>query len=171
MTESFLKITLPGQPVPKGRPRARIAYRGKKPFISFYQPPETVAYEQRLAQEAFLLVRGRCLLSGALCLEMKVYIAPPKSWSAKKTGLAIKGEILPTSRPDADNYLKIIDALNGVVWEDDAQIVKMSVEKHYSTDPRLEIDVCKDFHEVYGTTVLHRLKKKGLLEKRGNAWH
>ena len=37
-----------------------------------------------------------------------------------------------TSKPDADNYAKLIlDALNGVLWRDDAQVVRLFAEKVY----------------------------------------
>jgi Holliday junction resolvase RusA-like endonuclease len=39
-------------------------------------------------------------------------------------------------KPDADNIAKIIlDALNEVAWDDDAQVVQLSVCKRYDTDP------------------------------------
>ena len=37
-----------------------------------------------------------------------------------------------TKKPDADNLAKaILDALNGVAYPDDAQIVKLTVRKRY----------------------------------------
>lgn len=42
------------------------------------------------------------------------------------------GEHHPISRPDLSNYLKAIeDALNTIVWEDDAQIVEAHIQKRY----------------------------------------
>ena len=36
-----------------------------------------------------------------------------------------------TGRPDADNVAKaVLDALNGVAWEDDSQVVLLEVVKH-----------------------------------------
>lgn len=70
----------------------------------------------------------------------------PKSFSKKKTEMAERGEIVPVTKPDADNYLKAIkDALNGVIWRDDSQIVDVQVSKRYSVRPRIEIEV----HEVF----------------------
>lgn len=44
---------------------------------------------------------------------------------------------------DIDNYGKVLlDALTGIVWLDDKQIVRMSVEKAYDkARPRVEIEV------------------------------
>lgn len=34
-----------------------------------------------------------------------------------------------------------LDGLNGLLWEDDAHIVKLVAEKYYSDHPRVEIEV------------------------------
>lgn len=46
-------------------------------------------------------------------------------------------------RSDIDNFHKLsFDALTKIVWEDDSQIQKMTVEKFYSKEnPRIEIDI------------------------------
>jgi Holliday junction resolvase RusA-like endonuclease len=38
---------------------------------------------------------------------------------------------------------KVIDALNGIVWRDDSQVVSLTVEKFYSARPRLELTACE----------------------------
>lgn len=50
-------------------------------------------------------------------------------------------------KPDTDNYIKsTLDGLNGLLWEDDAHIVKLVAEKYYSDYPRIEIEV-RDLNE------------------------
>ena len=46
-------------------------------------------------------------------------------------------------RHDIDNYNKILlDAMTGILWEDDSQIVKMTIWKLYDKEkPRIEIEI------------------------------
>lgn len=44
--------------------------------------------------------------------------------------------------PDVDNLVKgFFDAVNGVAWEDDKQVFKVSAKKVYSQQPGIEIQV------------------------------
>ena len=50
------------------------------------------------------------------------------------------GRILPTKKPDVDNVAKIIlDGLNCIAWDDDTQVVDLSVSKYYSEEPRVSV--------------------------------
>ena len=74
---------------------------------------------------------------------MNVFRNIPKSFSKKAREAALAALIRPTTRPDGDNYLKgVLDALNGILWTDDARIVDMSCHKYYSEHPRLEVTSC-----------------------------
>lgn len=82
------------------------------------------------------------LLEGPVGMVLHVYRSIPKSFSKKKTVAAEAGEIRPTSKPDADNYLKgVKDALKGVIWRDDSQVVEVLVTKRYSVRPRIEVKI------------------------------
>ena len=73
---------------------------------------------------------------------MTAYYSIPKSDSRKKRDLKINGALRPMKKPDADNVLKCIcDALNGVAFVDDAQVVRAVVEKFYSMDPRVDVKI------------------------------
>lgn len=73
---------------------------------------------------------GRKPLTGPVRLKVSAVWPWPKSWSARKRLTA--GAHYKTSRPDADNIGKLIgDALNGVAWLDDAQVVEVSITKQY----------------------------------------
>jgi Holliday junction resolvase RusA-like endonuclease len=74
--------------------------------------------------------------SGSVLLMVRAVYQYPKSWSAKKRA-KIKWK---TSKPDADNIVKIVkDALNKIAWTDDAVVAAMMVQKHWGETERLVI--------------------------------
>ena len=75
-----------------------------------------------------------------LAIEIKAFYPIPKS-STKKQRLAIEqGAVRPQTKPDCDNIIKgVLDALNGVAYYDDKQVVCVSCNKYYSENGRLEI--------------------------------
>jgi Holliday junction resolvase RusA-like endonuclease len=130
-----IRITLSGQPVAKGR--VRFARKTGHAFT----PEKTVAYEGRLSLAAQDAMNGAPPLEGPLLVIVMAELAIPPSWSKKNRAAALDGTMLPMGRPDLDNYAKILDALNLIVWVDDAQIVDLCVRKRYSTQPQLTIDI------------------------------
>lgn len=74
--------------------------------------------------------------------EINVFMPVPKSYSKKKTEQALKNEIRPTVKPDCDNIAKNInDALNGIVYSDDKQIVSLTVNKFYGNSEQVRIKI------------------------------
>ena len=68
-----------------------------------------------------------------LKVEIQVFVKIPKSFSKTLKQRALTSELRPLVKPDVDNYSKnILDALNGVVYPDDKQIVELTVKKFYS---------------------------------------
>ena len=60
--------------------------------------------------------------------------------SKKKRTAAFAGEIFPTKRPDDDNICKLCaDALNGIGYHDDAQIVDLRIIKKYGESNEMKI--------------------------------
>ena len=81
---------------------------------------------------------------GEIHATLKIYIPMIKSIrdSKVKRYLAESGKLRPLTRPDMDNYEKTVyDAINGVVFVDDSQIIKVDAEKFYSIIPRIEINI------------------------------
>ncbi|WP_082524133.1 RusA family crossover junction endodeoxyribonuclease [Methylobacterium sp. Leaf399] len=50
------------------------------------------------------------------------------------------------------NLLKVLDALNEVVWRDDKQIAKAAIEKRYGAKPELVIQI-EELAPVASSTV------------------
>lgn len=67
-----------------------------------------------------------------LKVHIQAFFEIPKSYSKKKRELVIAGKIRPTVKPDTDNISKNIkDALNGIAYPDDKQVVSEMIEKFY----------------------------------------
>ncbi|MGO9773259.1 MAG: RusA family crossover junction endodeoxyribonuclease [Roseiarcus sp.] len=73
-------------------------------------------------------MNGEPPLDGPIDLKIRATYRVPSSWSKKRAATAR----WRTARPDADNIAKIIaDAMNEIVFADDAQIANLTVQKVY----------------------------------------
>lgn len=80
-----------------------------------------------------------------------VFISTPKSFSKKKREQALKGEIRPLVKPDADNIAKNIDdALNGIAYPDDKQITSLEVNKVYSMIDTVRVTISDELTNIKG---------------------
>jgi Holliday junction resolvase RusA-like endonuclease len=71
-------------------------------------------------------------LEGALSLTVAFWMARPKGHFKKSGGLTSGAPLVPTVKPDCTKLLRgLEDALTGITWKDDAQIVIQVVSKHY----------------------------------------
>ena len=113
---SVLTCTVPIKPV--GKARARVTSHG------VYTPAETVAAEKVISDywQQKHHPRSRFAQDIPLILEVDAYFTKPKS--VKREDHIVK--------PDASNVLKLVeDALNGVAYEDDSQLVSVRCNKVY----------------------------------------
>jgi Holliday junction resolvase RusA-like endonuclease len=128
---------IPGSPFAKQRPRA--SRRGR--FTTMYTPKETVNYEN-LVKYSYFEQNGSKKLDGPLKAEITGTFPVPKSVSKKKEQQMLNGEIRHTKKPDCDNMAKIVlDALNGIAFDDDSQITDLIVHKQYGESPNVEIEL------------------------------
>ena len=126
-----------GEPVAKGR--AKFCVRNG--YAMAYTPAKTRDAEGDFRTQA-LRYRPQEIITGAIKLSIIVYKSIPKAYSKKQSERAEAGEISPITRPDFDNYAKLVcDALNGVFWRDDSQIVDCRICKRYSMTPRVEVEI------------------------------
>lgn len=139
----IVAFTVFGNPVGKGRMRHRMAQTSDgREFIQGYTPKKTRNYESEIRLEAKLAMMGHKLATGPVVLIVRAFFPIPSSWSKKKQRLAQLGAIVPVVRPDWDNIGKSAsDAMNSIVFRDDAVIVDSVVRKRYSVEPRIEIAV------------------------------
>lgn len=135
---SPVTISLAGEPQGKGR--ARAFRRGN--FIGHYTPEKTRSYEGMIRTAAMQAMGNRLPLDEPIELTLRAVFSVPRSWSKKKQTAAFTRAIWPSKKPDYDNILKAwSDAMNGVVYRDDALIVRVSFEKRYGPAPLVAVTV------------------------------
>ncbi len=132
-----MKIIFNIEPVEQARPRATKTWKG----IRLYDPKKVSTYKKQLGMMCKFQYKDKPL-TGPLIVSLKFYRQVQSSVSKKERELRLSGIHRPIVKPDTDNYIKsTLDGLNGLLWEDDNQIVKIVAEKYYSDHPRVEIEV------------------------------
>ncbi|SOZ99475.1 Holliday junction resolvase [Cupriavidus taiwanensis] len=136
-------LTIPGVPVPKGRPRFRNRRtKSGAEFVQAYSPEKTRSYDAVVRTLAEQAMAGRPPLTGALQVNFVAFLPVPRSWPQKRSRSALEGRVLPTYRPDLDNMIKnVLDGSNGILFADDSLITDMVVSKRYSDRPRAVLEV------------------------------
>ncbi len=113
-----MKVVVPLDAVPQGRPRV---YQGVA-----VDPPKSRQFKYVLA----LIVKplAGSPFSGEVKVKLDIY-RHCKSVTSKRYG-------------DIDNLAKaVLDALNGICWQDDSQISELHVTKNLADEPRIELEV------------------------------
>jgi crossover junction endodeoxyribonuclease RusA len=127
-----------------GRPQAW-QRAGRTKSGHSYTPPATLAYEQEIA----LAWRGPREFAGAV----KVTIAVIEN-QRQNAG-------------DLDNYVKcILDALNGVAWVDDKQVIAIDAKVHRK-DSRPGLDVIVEGWETETPAAVVSFRQPALQLRRG----
>lgn len=134
------RLVVPGTPRAQQRTRSRvIKLKSGKLTTMHYTPTQSEAEQAGIRWLAAAAMKGAAPADGPLTLLVCFYVPIPPSWSRKKQDAARRGLIFPTSRPDFDNYAKLIsDSFKSIVWRDDARVVRSFIDKLYSDRPRIE---------------------------------
>ena len=129
----MITIHIPGTPVPKGRARGVMTKHGRP---LFYTPAKTRSWERMAAQVAKIAMKGQKPLTGPLEASIEAVFPYPATWGKNK-------KLLPyPSKIDVDNVAKAAgDMMNGIVYIDDAQIVRLTVSKAYGNEPGVIITI------------------------------
>lgn len=134
-----IRFDVPGLPVGKGRARSVRAGKG----IRHYTPEKTVNYEAKVAYGARQAMSGLTPYACAMAVTLRITVPIPESWSVRKRSRAAEGLVLPTTKPDVDNIEKsIFDAMNGICWKDDKQVVDVHKTKRYGEQVGVRVEIC-----------------------------
>ena len=117
-----LKVFIPGKPEPLRRHRT--AVRGRRAIQ--YDPPENKANKALIQSYASIAMARQGVRGPYQCpLRVEFFFCFERPKSARR-------RLFPSVKPDVDNLQKLVmDALNGVVWQDDALIVQAEAYELY----------------------------------------
>lgn len=134
-----IKMALPFVPTAKGRPKFRVI-RG---HVHAFTPAKTKDFEYRVKEYYEGAAGGYIYAKGVpISVSIEFGMPIPLSTSKKRSEEMIRGNIKHAIKPDLDNLTKsILDALNGVAWYDDAQIVELHIIKRYVKTPAIYITI------------------------------
>jgi Holliday junction resolvase RusA-like endonuclease len=133
----MIEFTIPGIPTGKGRPR--FAKVGN--FVRTYTPQKTEVYENKVAM-SYRSVHSGPPSEEALLISIQAFFPIPKSWNKKKRAEHENNPFPVTKKPDIDNIVKaILDGLNTIAYNDDAQVCCIHCSKFYSVEPRTTVSI------------------------------
>ena len=125
---------------PKGKGRPRFTRAGK--FTRVYTDKQTLDYESLIKSFAMEAMGSTDPLEMPVSVFLYIRHPSPKSYSKKRTEACLSGLERPTKKPDWDNVAKTIcDAMNGIVYLDDAQVVDAHVTKVYASKAGVDVMV------------------------------
>lgn len=123
------EFEVPSKIIGKGRPRLN-TYTG-----IVYTPTKTKDYETLIEQYFVMKYPRYKTIEGRAKVSIKAFFEIPKSTTKVQKAGMMENKISPVKKPDIDNIVKIVlDAMNKFAFKDDTQIVKLEVEKIYTSD-------------------------------------
>lgn len=116
----------------------RMTQRGK--FVN-KQAIKYLNYKSAVRLSAQSQYKGE-LIDTPIEVECRFYFSPPKSYTKTKLKQISSKQMLYTKKPDVDNLFKgVTDALNGVIYKDDSQIIKATMYKEYSDQDSIIVEI------------------------------
>jgi crossover junction endodeoxyribonuclease RusA len=132
-----MKFTVYGQPIPQGSMRAFMPKRGKFPIVTA-DNAKTKPWRQEIAGVAH-------------AENAEAYLAPSRTGIPFRVAIdfffdrpvSLKKSIVDkVTKPDLDKLARsVLDALTGICFHDDSQVVDLHVTKNFGSPARAEITV------------------------------
>jgi Holliday junction resolvase RusA-like endonuclease len=134
VTTARLLFIVRGKPEPGGSKTPGVTNEGRR-FVRDSNPA-VKEWRRRIVDKAAEAMEGKELLTGPLRLEVAFYLKRPKGHlGTGRNSKAVKPSApeWPITRPDTTKLLRALeDALKGVVWADDSQVVRQEATKWYA---------------------------------------
>ena len=121
--------------IPTGQARPRFVRRGS--FVGTYDPAKSKGYKLDIKYQ--VMDAHPVKMQGPLTMVIDFLMPRPKAhYNAR--GLRKDAPTFHDKRPDIDNTLKsVLDALKGILWNDDTQLSVVMATKKYSEVPGIKI--------------------------------
>lgn len=133
--EPNIRFRVHGLPQTKGSTKA-IYIEKLKRAITTNANPKNKGWAALVASVAQEYAPKEGLWTGPVAVYLHFYLYPPKTLLKKEKFKTIR----PAKRPDLDKMVRSVnDALTGIIFDDDKQIVNAHEVKQYSTSPGVEI--------------------------------
>ena len=137
------QVTFKVEATPVGKGRPKFARRGN--FVSTYTPTKTRDYEYLIRDAAKQAMGSSEPLKTPVAAYIYITVPIPQSYSKKRFKACLDGSERPCKKPDIDNIVKAyLDSMNGIVYDDDTQVVSLHSTKVYGTIGMVEVLVKED---------------------------
>lgn len=138
-----ITIRVPGKQQPAGSKRI-VTNRSTGRAYVVDANPKSRDWKTTVAQCASDAWNGEPLMTGAIRLAIVLCVARPRAHYGAKGSLKLSAPTYPTTRPDLTKLVRAIeDALTGVIWRDDAQVVSQTVMKIYDEQFSTEVTIAE----------------------------
>lgn len=128
----MITFTIPSIPVAQPRQRTRVLSVGGRTFAQNYTPTKSPVNVFKAACQAEASKVIQAPISGPVHLWLTFVFPRPKSLTKKR---GPNPRAWKPSKPDIDNvYKSLADALTGIAWVDDSQVVWLNVQKLVASD-------------------------------------
>lgn len=128
-------ITIPVQGQPQAQARHKTFRRGSK----LIQVDPSAEDKKAFAQVVLLQLDKEWSSPLKSAIDVTLYFQMRRPQNHYRTNGEVKewAGLMPcTKKPDVDNLIKFVfDALNGILWADDSQIIRVTASKSYSNTP------------------------------------
>ena len=130
-TLTNISVFIPGVPKPKGSTRAmRHSRTGRT--ITLPDCDDLYAWQSRISA-----AMSECdKTDGPVAVRLVFYVKRPKNHhgTGRNNGtLKPSAPKKPTTKPDLDKLIRaVLDAMTGIIYDDDSMVVKLSAEKLYA---------------------------------------
>lgn len=137
---SAVSFTVYGQAAPAGSKTVGFAKSGRH-FVRDSSGKRGSDWRRNVAQAAGIAMQGRGLLEGPLTLDVIFSVVRPKGHFGVR-GLRPSAPSFPTVKPDVTKLLRSVeDAMEGIVFRNDSQIVHQTAQKVYGEQSYAEIAI------------------------------